>query len=867
MPTCTIDLYYGTKLKPEKNFVIDDIEVFLATRTSVQVTGVQYQKWEINKRIKLNLKQDYQGNAYLPRKFDYLRIYVTEKDMAQECLYYYFIKRYEWLGESTIALDLEMDVLNTYSFVNSLTQYGRNRQYLLSNKSLITREHKDRMKVNQNYIINTNNPASFDYQFNSIDLMDNGTINLTSLAKGHLINDEKYIYDTFEFNKIIVLRGIFNELYAQFYNNNTLVRTIYPQNLYAPIILSISNTNDYNTINTSEYVGFVQGFRYCYFTRIIDRFQEGMETYLFKKNEEKLLDDDNEKTYYLVYSNANNVISNPSDTNPIFVNPIHIGVCTDIALSLIPRSAINVTIYADDERIPKKDSHKECLVVYKSQLTGGAYVRVSGNVINDSTFPTGKDILVIIRTNNNDVVFASVDYALLGENFAGEPALENPIVIAENVDSVEFYGIRDVECWTGYTIYYTPPAIWTGASYHSSVYIGSDSTNETRTLKSWKQVDLTDAKLVKAINFPYSPNDWLVGKRELDGYPSSYTYNASMQMFELIKSQENDFDRDIHFNTTNPLSKILIKQTINDGENRNDVFESKIYHSDFYQPKFVYDSYGFVFNLENVNTTTFFEDYKIEEFVVRYVVSGNVLSKFMFQFVQYTCDVSTQDYENILLIDRNNEKALYSSAYVNYIKTGGFSYDTKKANSQNAINGVMTALQVVGAVGSFVGGAVSGNPLLAVAGVGLAVSTASSVIRNIHVAQEQDKAISQKLLQSANQAMSVNGSEDIDILRAFSGNKAKMVYYEPSDIMKQALLDLFYYCGYATHEQKIPNVSTRKYFNFVQGEIILDEYYFNDEIATAIVDKWKEGITFIHHCPNYIWDIGQEKENYEVSLL
>ena len=339
----------------------------------------------------------------------------------------------------------------------------------------------------------------------------------------------------------------------------------------------------------------------------------------------------------------------------------------------------------------------------------------------------------------------------------------------------------------------------------------------------------------------------------------------NVETIELINPQENDFDREIYFDSPNPISIYEVTRAYVSDENRNDIYESKIYHSDFYQAKFVYDSYGFTYQMENIDIDSYFDNFTLDKFIVRYVISANVLSKFMFQFIQYVTFRSTQDYENVLIIDRNNEKALYTNAYINYIKSGGYSYDTKKANSQNAINGITSALSIVGAIASFASTPVSGGIGIA-GGIGLAISSASSIIRNIHVAQEQDRAISQKLLQATNQATQVHGSEDIDILKAFSNNKAKMVYYEPSDIMKKALLDLFYYCGYATHEQKIPNVKTRRYFNFVQGEIILDQYTFNEDVADRIKEKWMSGVTFIHKVGTY-WDIDQVKENIENSIL
>ena len=377
---------------------------------------------------------------------------------------------------------------------------------------------------------------------------------------------------------------------------------------------------------------------------------------------------------------------------------------------------------------------------------------------------------------------------------------------------------------------------------------------------------MTDPKLIKAINFPYCPNEWMSGKGQIKNYPSNlYTYNATDKVFELANAQVNDFDRQIYFNATNPIKAFEVTTTITSGMTRNDDFESKLYHSDFYQPKFVYDSFGFAYHLENIDMDTYLNNFNLEDFIVRYVVSGNVLSKFMFQFIQYVCDRSIQDYENVMIVDRNNEKALYNSAYINYIKSGGFSYDSKKANTQNAMNGLTTALSLVGAVASFVSSAYTGGAGI-VGGVALATTAIGGIARSIKTAQDQDKAISQKLLQNANQSVSVHGSDDMDIFTAFSNNKAKMCYYQPSAIMRQALADLFYYCGYATHEQKIPNVKTRKYFNFVQGEIILNDYTFNEEIADKIIEKWKEGITFIHKVNN-AWDVAQTLENFELSIL
>ena len=142
--TSTLTLYYDTKLHHNKNFIIDNITAFLSAKSFVIIQDFQYQRYDINKRIKLDLSQTFQGNGNI-QKWDYCMI------KSGDDTYYYFINGYRQVSQNTIELELEMDVLNTYSFVTSSTNI--NKEYFLSPKSLITREHKDRLfKKTFNYL-------------------------------------------------------------------------------------------------------------------------------------------------------------------------------------------------------------------------------------------------------------------------------------------------------------------------------------------------------------------------------------------------------------------------------------------------------------------------------------------------------------------------------------------------------------------------------------------------------------------------------------------------------------------------------------------------------------------------------------------
>lgn len=831
--TSTLTLYYDTKLHHNKNFIIDNINAFLGTKSFVIIQDFQYQRYDINKRIKLDLSQTFQGNANNIHKWDYCEI------LCGSDTYYYFINGYRQISQNTIELELEMDVLNTYNFVTSSTNV--NKEYMLSPKSLITREHKDRLfKKTFNYVGSfvggsknqSYTPAPFDTTFWTIE-----SIPYEELIGATIVNYSIQLYPD---------HGSASDLYItplglQLLSDGTLRFIVGASGQYVEAFIRAEIQLEYS--NTK-------------LLRKIDTFQEGVETYLFKQSENDLLDKDRYNTYYVIYNSLNNVVTTASDTNSIYVNPVKIDITSDNSINFVSSSPSRKVLEAQDERIPKIKNRYELITLNKDDMSNSAYIEVNGTKYYKSSFVGDEQYFVIKRKNNNDITFSNVGFF---DPIHAGPFEDITRSVGTNVDSVTFYDINTLRVYNSDD----GDEYWRGGDIY--IEIGSGASGVVDTTKSWNQLDLTNPRLIKAINYPYCPNSWMVGKDEIDNLPAIYQYNSTFDTIELINPQENDFDREIYFDSPNPISIYEVTRAYVSDENRNDIYESKIYHSDFYQAKFVYDSYGFTYQMENIDINSYFENFTLDKFIVRYVISANVLSKFMFQFIQYVTFRSTQDYENVLIIDRNNEKALYTNAYINYIKSGGYSYDTKKANSQNAINGITSALSIVGAIASFASTPVSGGIGIA-GGIGLAISSASSIIRNIHTAQEQDRAISQKLLQATNQATQVHGSEDIDILKAFSNNKAKMVYYAPSDIMRDALLDLFYYCGYATHEQKIPNVKSRRYFNFVQGEIILDQYTFNEDIADRIKEKWMSGVTFIHKVGTY-WDIDQVKENIENSIL
>ena len=71
--------------------------------------------------------------------------------------------------------------------------------------------------------------------------------------------------------------------------------------------------------------------------------------------------------------------------------------------------------------------------------------------------------------------------------------------------------------------------------------------------------------------------------------------------------------------------------------------------------------------------------------------------------------------------------------------------------------------------------------------------------------------------------------------------------YQSSDIMRNLLFDLFYYTGYTDNTMSTPVLTTRKWFNFVSCEAILEpKTGISEEIQQELISLWKSGITNLH---------------------
>ena len=126
MTNTTLKLYQ-TSLQIEKNFVVDDLDTYLAGLTPVYASdnNFQRQKIALDRSIKINKPQTWTENPI----FNYA---VIEQDSRR---YYFYVVGCNWRAQKTVAVSLHMDTLNTY---RSELVDGR------TDKTTINRQRKNR---------------------------------------------------------------------------------------------------------------------------------------------------------------------------------------------------------------------------------------------------------------------------------------------------------------------------------------------------------------------------------------------------------------------------------------------------------------------------------------------------------------------------------------------------------------------------------------------------------------------------------------------------------------------------------------------------------------------------------------------------
>lgn len=848
-----VTLYYKSLVNKEKNFVLDNqdgtsaLETYLSTLTSESINEFQYVKQGLSVSIKLN-KSQVALEMVDSKDLNYVKIQnydVVDNQEVLEKAYYYFVIAKNWKAKDTIELVLSMDTLNTFRF---------NYDYRLNKKTLTKRMHKDRFEVlipQEIVWVLRFFPEDVTYEIDE-DIIQNHIYTGSLAYKLTADGDIQYLSCQYVYTGSGLTRRILLHMAESTHNTIKAIR----KNPDALIVGLYDNTDEVYSFTFDEF------YAKDFFTidrlqelRKIDFKSEDISAPVYKKFENTLYEQKGQflNSWVLYYKNKDNQDNSPVDCF----------LTSDTELTFLTETGSNTITTSD---IPDGK-----MLMFTPSMSGDFTMEVNGvpyRVWKQPNLQGNVDGLWCIGIENNNGVLTFHRYRYFLQ-FGIDGNANNPDsydIEIINPSTIEITSaITELKC-----IEITPPPENTYRYADANNPFKASDSNKTLTLTPLTErqlapsstIDKTLSENLKIINVPYCPSQITEddGKYTIE---SLWKYDAQSSFFKLDDFSYR-FVNKIETNLNDILTIFTLVESV-DLSSQRYLLDSKLYHSDYYRPKFVYDSFTKIFPLEQINYIESYKKNPDDKFKFTFIMSRNMVSKFLFQF-DYVYNVSNEDYNNIVAVARNNEEVLYNSAYLNYVRTG-FNYDVKSKERQEVTGGVGIGLSALGFVTSLLLTATGVGAGLGVMGmIGSGIGLASSSINYAKTTAQNEENIQRKLQESQRQAVSVLNADDYDLLYVYTQNKAKLCLYEVSDNMKRVLDDLFYYCGYAVNEQMIPDAYSRYWFNFVQaGLIIEDSSNLSSDIEDDIKEKFEQGVTFLHYHNKF--DFVQEMENWETSLL
>ena len=369
-------------------------------------------------------------------------------------------------------------------------------------------------------------------------------------------------------------------------------------------------------------------------------------------------------------------------------------------------------------------------------------------------------------------------------------------------------------------------------------------------------IDRSLPTIVKILELPYLPDDNITWSGNVIDLTSSIFERVNGRLH--LKNYVSEFERTIKTKEIGVFSigVSAMTQASFIGLAYNKKYESKLFHSNYYDYKLSYDSFATSIQMEKIHNPVYNQKFKL-----KFKPSNNLSSELAFKWeLQDSATYeSLEDYYNFLISNRNNELGLYTSEYLNYLRVG-YNYDLKQKNRNIATNWISSGLMLgAGALDVAFG--------TKVLGVGMIASAIGNIANSIKNTIDTEKGLEQKLREYENQSSSIRNASAIDLLNWYNGNKIHLMIYQPTDEMTEQLTKLFHYCGYARNRQETIETNTRTRFNFVQADVLFESWDDTmQEYLTDIKNRYAVGVTFYHRYEDD-WNWEQDKENWETFLF
>ena len=818
-------------LLPNRLLIVEDIESYLASKTKTTINNFQYQKNELELGINVDLGQVY-SQPKTSTSFKYVSI---QND--NELVHYYFVKKATWRSKTCVRFELVMDVLNTFK---------EGSDYIFKGNTRIIREHKDRFTYGDSNLLEILIGDAFSgegdfYPEQYIEILDT--------------NDETIF--TGYINKLILregdnaLLGLVIDVSSSTLTHEEILAAL-ENAIVQPICFYVSD-EIYMWIASS--MGRINFVKTLY--RKIDLVSEGINPILNHDSKYSITDDKNllNRNWYLLYRNQNE----PSES---LINPVE--------CYLIPETAVKTNSgYIQNGRLVPSFIEEGKYYYFKLNSSSSTFTLSNGVVF---TWPSGSSRGCVLITKAGNKLTATHITNISSGLSPQTKAYYDDLDYIDISPVPTTYGIS-----SSFIIINSGDALYDFVVAHENDYTfnNSGSYNEADSIEN---LDRTDAKNIKCIKLPYCPYDFQITSNIIQIAGSTIWELASITqsnggILHAIKLKNLNTKLEHTFKTTNhPFSNLYygdISPLATDlRKPLSDRLESKLYHSDFWQPSYVYDSFTIKIDLEKCDMSQYIGYSRIGTYTnIKFNMTSTINSKFMFTFKDYKSNKAESNFYDVLPIARNNEIVLYNVPYINYVRTG-YNYDVKAKNLQNTSNYIGLGLSAASIGASLL---LPSVPLKVAGIVASLVSMAMSVKNTIVATINNENNLKQKIEQTQNQASSVVGSDDVDLMSEYCKNRMYYFIYRPTENMQNILNDLFFYAGYSSNRMGVPTHNNRINFDYLECEASLEAVAtIPEECITELVNCFKAGVVYLHKNTNragYKWDFEQKYENWETMLF
>lgn len=398
------------------------------------------------------------------------------------------------------------------------------------------------------------------------------------------------------------------------------------------------------------------------------------------------------------------------------------------------------------------------------------------------------------------------------------------------------------------------------------------------------EIDRTDSRIVKIVKLPYPPFALTPYISGMYYVPNGFEIIDGMLSIQASKLMDmhSTFDYSLDtlvvgslYNPINPPTDLdsaveTIRSFASPTFTRVQMiyrYEPKLHHSDFTLYKFVLDSFSYELSFEKLNITG---DSQFIKVTPHLYASTSISSTYMFKIEPNYFKKSIVDYDGLIVVKRNNELPIFTNEYVNY-KRNGYNFDVKANALQLTGQAISSMISLVGGIAALASTPATGGAG-AVAGLSLITGAITAGTNFAMTSANQQMSMAAKMQQLQAQGSSVSGAEDLDLMEWYSP-KLSLKVYTPKEYDLFNVYETLRLKGYALNFWGIPDTHTRLYYNFIQCDpdfvmsSVTREIGTNEEMFEDIKALFNSGVTFMHKPNGYNYDIEQQYENYEISLI